>query len=135
MYQRDYLLTEAQKFALLLAKLLGLKIESEYDQYISQFNNELKNEYNIELEKLLNLNNDEFIASLNSAQYSTEKLNVLAQMLYLFAEPFEANNETELALRKVLAIFDFLEKNHHYQSFENIDKRNTIYKHFNKIHG
>jgi hypothetical protein len=51
----------------------------------------------------------------------------------VFAEPFEADKETDLILRKILIIFDLLEQTHHYQSFENIDKRNIIYKHFNKI--
>jgi hypothetical protein len=134
MFQQDYLLNEARKFAQLLAKLMGLKTEGNNEEYIQQFNSELKDEYNIELEKLLSLNDDEFIASLNSSAYSAEKLNALGQMLYVFAEPFEADKETYLILRKVLIIFDLLEQTHHYQSFENIDKRNIIYKLFNKIH-
>jgi hypothetical protein len=134
MFQQDYLLNEARKFAQLLAKLMGLKTEGNNEEYIQQFNSELKDEYNIELEKLLSLNDDEFIASLNSSAYSAEKLNALGQMLYVFAEPFEAGMETDLILRKVLIIFDLLEQIHHYQSFENIDKRNIIYKYFNKIH-
>ncbi len=133
MFQQDYLLNEARKFAQLLAKLMGLKTEGNHEEYIQQFNSELKNEYNIELEKLLNLNDDGFIANLNSSAYSAEKLNALGQMLYVLAEPFEADKETDLILRKILIIFDLLEQTHHYQSFENIDKRNIIYKHFNKI--
>jgi hypothetical protein len=134
MFQQDYLLNEARKFAQLLARLMGLKTEGKNEEYIQQFDSELKDEYNIELEKLLNLNDDEFIANLNSSAYSAEKLNALGQMLYVFAEPFEADKETDLILRKVLIIFDLLEQTHHYQSFENIDKRNIIYKHFSKIH-
>jgi hypothetical protein len=134
MFQQDYLLNEVRKFAQLLAKLMGLKTEGKHEEYIQQFNSELKDEYNIELEKLLSLNDAEFIASLNSSAYSAEKLNALGQMLYVFAEPFEAGMETDLILRKVLIIFDLLEQTHHYQSFENIDKRNIIYKYFNKIH-
>ena len=134
MYQRDYLLTETRKLALLLAKLMGLKVEEDRGEYVEQFNDILQDEYNIELEKLIGLNDDEFIAGLNSSRYSAEKLNALAQMLYVFAEPFKLDDETKLILKKVLIIFDLLEQHHHYQSFENIDKRNIIYKHLIKIH-
>jgi len=133
MYQ-DYILTEVRKFAQLLAKLMGLKDEGEYGEYIRQFNDALQDEYNIELEKLLGLNEAGFVIFINSAGYSVEKLNALAQMLYVFAEPFEIEHETELTLKKVLIIFDLLEQRHRHLSFENIEKRNIIYKHLIKIH-
>jgi hypothetical protein len=38
MFQRDYIMNEARKFALMLAKLLGLKAESEYEEYSKYFN-------------------------------------------------------------------------------------------------
>src|SRR5471030_171941 len=126
MYQRDYLLTETRKLAQLLAKLMGLKVEGDHREYVRQFNDVLQDEYNIELEKLIELNGDELMTCLNSAGYSAEKLNALAQMLYVFTEPFKLDDQTELILRKVLIIFDLLEQHHHYQSFENIDKRNII---------
>lgn len=135
MYQQDYLLTEARKLAQLLAKLMGLKAEGEYDEYIQQFNNALQDEYNVELEKLLDLNEAEFIIFLNSAGYSAEKLHALTQMLYVFAQPLKIDNETGLTLRKILIIFDLLEQQHRQLSFENIEKRNIIYKHLIKIHG
>jgi len=134
MYQRDYLLTEAQKLALLLAKLMSLKAEEEYDEYVRQFNDTLQDEYDVELEKLLNLNEAEFIIFINSAEYSAEKLHAFAQMLYVFAEPFKTDNETVFTLKKILIIFDLLEQQHRQLSFENIEKRKIIYKHVIKIH-
>lgn len=134
MYQRDYLLTEARKLTLLLAKLMGLKAEEEYDEYVRQFNDALQDEYDVELEKLLNLNEAEFIIFIKSAGYSAEKLHALAQMLYVFAEPLKIDNETGLTLRKILIIFDLLEQQHRQLSFENIEKRKIIYKHLIKIH-
>ena len=134
MYQQDYLLSEVRKLAQLLAKLMGLKAEGEYTEYIRQFNDALQDEYNIELEKLLGLNETEFMLAINSAGYSAEKLHALAQMLYIFAEPFKIDGETGLTLRKVLIIFDLLEQQHRHVSFENIEKRNIIYKHLTEIH-
>jgi len=133
-YQQDYLLSEARKLAQLLANLMGLKAEGEYDEYIRQFNNALQDEYNVELEKLLDLNEYGFANFINSAEYSAEKLHALAQMLYVFAQPPKIDNETGLTLKKILTIFDLLEQQHRQLSFENIEKRNIIYKHLIKIH-
>ena len=134
MYQNDFLLNEVRRFALLLARLMGIKAKGQFEEYKQQFNKDLQKEYNIELEQLLGLNEDEFKAYLESSNYSSEKLNALGAMLYMFAEPFEWDDETSLILRKVLIIFDILEQNHHLQTFENIEKRNAIYKHFTAIH-
>ena len=51
-------------------------------------------------------------------------------MLYVFAEPFEQNEETQQLLTKVIAILDVLEEKYHIQSFDNITRRNAIYKYF-----
>jgi hypothetical protein len=120
MYQRDYILTEARKMALLIAKLMGLKTEDNEEEYMQYFNEILHDEYNTELNNLL----------LANAGYSAEKLNALSQMLYVFAEPFNADEETASVLNKVLLIFDVLEQKHHYESFDNLNKRNQIYSFF-----
>jgi hypothetical protein len=129
MFQRDYLMNEARKFALLLAKLMGLKTEGQHEGYLKYFNDVLQDEYNAELEELLKLDEEDFKTRFANA-YSPEKLNALSQMLYVFAEPFEVTDDTESILKKVLAIFDLLETEHHYESFDNITKRNIIYSFF-----
>jgi hypothetical protein len=131
MFQRDFIMNEARKFALILAKLLGLKAEGEYEDYLKYFNEVLDEEYNAELEELLDLDEEGFKKRLSSAQYSTEKLNALAQMLYVFAEPFKADEETSALLKKVMVIFNLLETEHHYESFDNVSKRQAIYNYFN----
>jgi hypothetical protein len=130
MYQRDYILNEARKLARLLAKLMGLKADGEYEEYTKQFDIALQDEYNIELEHLLNLSEEEFKIHILKADYSVEKLNVLSQMLYIFAEPFADTDSTRLILKKVLALFDVMAEKHHFDSFENVEKRNIIYRYF-----
>ena len=134
MQQRDYILNEARKLALLLAKLLGLKTEDKEEEYRKYFNAILQDEYNAELEALLQLNDTDFNDTLDKANYSTEKLNMLSQMLYMFAEPFEATDETASLLQKVLAIYDLLETKYHFESFDNLTKRNAIYGFFKIYH-
>ena len=130
MFQTDLILDEARKFAALLAKLMGLKAEGNYAEFDHQLNDILQKEYDTDLENLLLLNEAEFTAQIETANYSIEKLNALSQLLFMFAEPFKHDAETQLLLKKVLAIFDLLEQKHHYESFENIDKRKAIYKYF-----
>ncbi|MES2275557.1 MAG: hypothetical protein V4592_06020 [Bacteroidota bacterium] len=131
MYQRDYLLNEARKFAQLLARLMGLKTEGNEDVFVQEFNQALQDEYDMELAQLLNLSQPDFKTRLQETDYSAEKLNALSQMLYVFAQPFAHNDDTILLLKKVLLIFDILEQKHHFDSFENIDKRKTIFRFLN----
>ena len=53
-------------------------------------------------------------------------------MLYVFAEPFTYSDDTQRILKKVLILFDILGEKGHFDSFENIEKRNAIYRYFIK---
>jgi hypothetical protein len=125
---KDYILNEAEKITLILARLAGLKEQAKPDEFIQLAETMLQNEYNIKLEKLLELKPDEFELMLSKENYHPDKLEALARLLYMYAEPFEPNAETLVGLQKVLTIFNLLEQKHHRSSFENINKRNTIYQ-------
>ncbi|AMR31170.1 hypothetical protein A0256_06890 [Mucilaginibacter sp. PAMC 26640] len=128
--QRDYILNETRKIALMLAKLMGLKTEESNEEFQQYFNEVLHDEYQTELAELLELSENEFAEKISTAKYSSEKLNALSQMLYVFAEPFTINDHTALLLKKVLILFNLLESEHHYESFDNLSKRNKIYSFF-----
>jgi hypothetical protein len=127
MFQRDFLLNEARKFAEMLAKLMGLKAEGKIVEFNQQAGNLLQKEYDTTLEYLLSLSIDDFRYEITESNYSVEKLNALSQILYVFAEPFNDDDETASLLKKVLIIFEALEQKYHYQSFDNITKQNIIY--------
>ncbi|PTQ93183.1 hypothetical protein C8P68_10955 [Mucilaginibacter yixingensis] len=131
MYQRDYILNEARKFAQLLARLMGLKVDGDDVTFRQEFNAALQAEYDIAAETLLTLDEDAFTQHIENATYSPEKLNALGQLLYVYAEPLEQNDDTRLLLKKVLIIFDALERKHHFQAFENIARRNDILRFLN----
>ena len=128
---RDMVVDEMRKTALIIAKLLGLKISGKQTEFVQEVNGLMLKEYDTDLETLLGLSQEDFNEFINSDRYSSEKLNALSQMLYMFAEPFRQDEATQLLLKKVMAIFDVLEQKHRYQSFDNISKRNSIYKYFN----
>ena len=130
MLRRDYMLNEARKLAALIAKLLGLKAEGKYAEYSQLLNDTLQKEYDTEAAILVDLSEEDFKTKIAAADYSPEKLNALSQLLYMFAQPFKADEETKTLLNKVLAIFDLLEQKHAYQSFENLDKQKIIYQYF-----
>lgn len=127
MFQRDFLLNEARRFAELLARLTGLKAEGKTVEFNRQAEKVLQNEYDSSLEQLLNLSEEDFKYRVEQSDYSAEKLNALSNILYAFAEPFKDDKETASLLKKVLIIFEALERKYHYQSFDNITKQNTIY--------
>jgi hypothetical protein len=132
MFQRDFLLNEARKFAEMLARLMGLKAEGMMVEFNHQADKLLQQEYDITLERLLALPEEDFRDDIERLGYSAEKLNALSQILYVFAEPFADDGETASLLKKVLIIFDALEQKHHYQSFDNIEKQKFIHQYFIK---
>jgi hypothetical protein len=128
MYRKDTLLTEIEKLALVLARLLGFKADGKEDEFTHLAENTMLKEYNLPLTELHSLTLEEFEVWLSEEKHSADKLDALAQLLYLDSEPFVASGEILLSLQKILFIFDLLEQKHHRQSFENISKRNHIYQ-------
>jgi len=125
---RDILVDGIEKLAIVLAKLMGFKKEDKASEFTQLAENTMLKEYGISLPELQGLTLEEFEASLSGKNYNAEKLDLLAQLLYLNSEPLTVSAETQLSLKKILLIFDQLEQKHRWQSFENINKRNHIYQ-------
>lgn len=123
MYRRDYILNEARKFAALLAKLLGLKTEGSGLAFEQETAAALGEEFNTNLPKLIDLSEEEFTRLILSADYSAEKLNALGSILYIHATPLQKDSATIALAQKILLVYNLLEQQHHYQTFENIGRR------------
>ena len=132
MFQHDLLLNEVRKFAEMLARLIGLKASGEIAEFNQQAENLLQNEYDTSVELLTNLPEEDFRVQLQKLNYSKEKLNALGQLLYVFAEPFNDDVETASLLKKVLIIFDVLEQQYHFQTFDNIARQHNFREYFIK---
>ncbi len=128
---RDIVVDEIRKTALILAKLLGLKAAGKQTEFVQQLNGLVLDDYNADLETLRALSEEDFRNLISSDKYSSEKLNALSQLFYVFAEPFKQDQSTQTLLKKVIIIIDVLEQKYHYQCFDNIHKRKAIYKYFN----
>lgn len=125
---KDFILNEVEKIAMVVAGLAGFKVAAKPDEFIKVADTTLQNEYGIKLQELLDLITDDFELWLQKQNHHADKLDALAQLLYMYCEPFNPDPETLTALQKVIIIFDLLEKKHHRTSFENINKRNSIYQ-------
>ncbi|MHA4895800.1 hypothetical protein ACXZ1K_13685 [Pedobacter sp. PWIIR3] len=126
MYQRDYILVELQKFARMMARLMGLKEAGKLEEFDLEVESILQTEYDSDLDDILALDEDAFNSFLQNKNFSAEKLNALSQILYVYAQPFDTDDVTPLLLKKILIIFDLLAERHHYTSFENTEKSNAI---------
>lgn len=134
MHNRDILVDGIEKLALVLAKLMGLKTAGKANEFTQLAENTVRKNYNISLPELLDITLKEFEVWIQKENYSADKLDALAQLLYLNSEPFTVSVETLLSLQKTLFIFNLLEQRHHRQSFENINKRNHIYQFLKNNH-
>lgn len=125
---KDYILNELEKLTLTLARLAGFKEDAKPDEFIELADTMLQNEFGIKLQELLELDIPDFEALLEKQNYHPDKLEALAQLLYMYHEPFSPDPETITSLQKILTIFDRLEQKHHRASFENMNKRTSIYQ-------
>jgi hypothetical protein len=125
---KDYILREVEKMTLMMARLVGLKEDAKPDEFIKFADTMLQNEFDIKLDELLALSAADFELFLVKGNHKADKLNALAQLLYMHAEPFSPSPQTLATLQKILLIFEWLEKKHHSSSFQNINKQNTIYQ-------
>ena len=126
--QKDFILREIEKIVYSITRLAGFKNSANPEAFDQLANQMLQDEYDINLPALLELSNDDFELLLDDRNYSPEKLDALAQLLYMYYEPFVVNDETLAGLQKIISIFNRLEKKHHRTSFENINKLDTIYQ-------
>ncbi|MFC0515418.1 hypothetical protein ACFFGT_14460 [Mucilaginibacter angelicae] len=126
--QRDFILNEIEKIVYSITRLAGFKNAVNPEAFIQHADQMLQDEYDLKLPELLELSIEDFDLILDERNYSPEKLDALAQLLYMYYEPFIANDETLAGLQKIISIFNRLEKDHHRTSFENINKRNAIYQ-------
>lgn len=136
MYQKDFILNEAERLARLIAKLLGLKSHAGHEEKAEQlYQHALVDEFGLTEEEMLMSTPESFKQWLQYKSFNAAKLDALAQLIYHDNEPFEANAETLTQLQKVLVIYDMLEQQHHQQSFDNLSKRNIIQQYIQQHHG
>ena len=126
MLNRDIVLAEVQKLALILARLVGLKEDGKQAEFTQLAEDTALKEYDITWDSLLDLSPADFAEWLSQNSMSADKLDAFAQLLYLHSEPFNPDNDSVVNLQKILLTYDLLEQKHHRQSLDNINRRKQI---------
>lgn len=126
MLRKDSLLLQIQQLTQVLAKIMGLKKQGDVEQANALTKTTLLSNFELDIETFENTTDEDSIILLKRRNYSPEKLDMLIKLVYEYAIPFNSSQHTIQILKKIVLMLDILEKEHHIQSFENIDKRNTI---------
>lgn len=124
-------MAEIQKLTQVLARILGLKNESKYDEAEDLIKKTLTEDFGFNFDSLNTTSTTDFETALKNTDLPAEKLDALAQLLFESVHPFEDTPETDAMLHKVLLIFRLLEEEHHTQSLDNFSKREMIDKFLN----
>jgi len=132
MIRRDFLQAEIAKLAQALAKILGLKEAGKKQEAVFVINKSLLEDFDLEIDKLLLLDDDQFKQLLKTKNYPPQKLDLLSQFLLESVSPFEAKPETFTILNHILTIYQLLEQEHRTQSFENLNRQKNIIQFLNR---
>jgi hypothetical protein len=126
MIRKDFIEAEIQKLAQIIAKIIGLKNDGRLDEAIEISQQTISENFGFDKKFLEQGSVEEFEAELKSRNYSAEKLNALAQILFESSYPFQDTEECVAVMHKVALVLNLLETEHHQQSFENLSRREMI---------
>ena len=126
MIRKDFIDTEIQRLAQVIAKIIGLKNEGNLDEALVLSHKSLLEDFGFEVSVLEQGSIEEFERLVRAGNYSAEKLSLLGQLLFESAHPFQDTEECVTLVRKTALVFTLLETEYHQQSLENISKREMI---------
>ena len=126
MIRKDFIEAEIQKLAQVIAKIIGLKNEGKLDEALEISEHSLSENFGFDQKLIEQGSVEEFETELKSRNYSAEKLNALAQILFESSYPFQDTEECVAVMHKVALVLHLLETEHHQQSFENLSRREMI---------
>ena len=126
MIRKDFIDSEIQKLEQVLAKILRLKNDGNLDDALEASEQSLSENFGFDKQLLEQGTVEEFESLLRSKNYSAEKLNLLSQILFESAHPFQDTEECTAVVHKTALVLNLLETEHHQQSFENLSRREMI---------
>lgn len=111
---RDYLMRQfdqvGQVLGKILSDLLGLKSQGKVNDGIEIVNQVLKEELDLDIQKLLNIQLGDFINTLKTEKgFTNESLDKLADILTIIADNRQ-NKDKKMLYERCLIIYEYLEK-------------------------
>lgn len=126
MYRKDLITAEIEKLALVLARIMGLKVELRLKEAEDLFNETLLNNFGLERSLLLNANIGPFSDWLETSQLNAEQLNALGDFLFSDLD-FEQNPiEAQLFAQKLNLVYQCLADKHQTVHLINMGRQKYI---------
>ncbi len=126
MIRKDFIDAEIQKLEQVLAKIIGLKNDGNLDEALEISQQSLTETFGFDKQLLEKGTVEDFELIIRDKNYSAEKLNMLAQILFENAYPFQDTEECTALAHKTALVLNLLETEHRQQSFENLSRREMI---------
>lgn len=129
MKRRDLIKDEIEQFGrvlgVIIANFLGLKAKGEVIQGIEISKKELKNELDIDIDKLIDLSNNELTKYLADHKLTAEHIELIADFLLKIVESntLTGKQDTKKYLEKVLYLYDMADVFSQTISFDRINKK------------
>jgi hypothetical protein len=126
MYKRDLITAEIEKLALVLARIMGLKVELKLKEAEDLFNETLLNSFGLERSLLLNVDIAPFSDWLETSQLNAEQLNSLGDFLFSDLD-FEKNPiNAQLFAQKLNLVYQCLADKHQTVHLINMGRQKYI---------
>lgn len=124
MYKRDLITAEIEKLAQVLARIMGLKLESKLDEAEFLFTQTLADSFSLTEQVLSDADISAFENWLSRSELSAEKLDSLSEFLYYELGMSERKNQ--LIAPKLDLIYNELSTKHKIVHLVNLHRQKTI---------
>ncbi len=124
MYRKDLITAEIEKLAQVLARIMGLKLDSKLAEAAVLFNETMEKDFGLDSLLLSGANNELFKNWLNTSSLSPEKLDSLSEFLYYELGTSEEKNK--LIAPRLNLIYEQLSTKHKIVHLVNLHRQKTI---------
>ena len=124
MYRRDLITAEIERLAQVLARIMGLKLESKLAEAEVLFKQTLEESFDLSAEMVSDSNSSAFEDWLAQSTFSPEKLDSLSEFLYY--ELGVSDERNRLISPKLDRIYNELSEKHKIVHLVNLHRQKTI---------
>lgn len=126
MLKRDSLTAQMQQLSYILAKVKRLILEEREPEALNVTIDTLQSYYQFNEEDLILKSEESFLQLIRERGFQTEEINMLAYFLDEYAGLQETSKNQILLYKKLMMVYDFMEKELQFISFEHISRRAII---------
>src|SRR5690554_2852234 len=126
MLKRDSLTAQMQQLSQVLAKVKRLIIEDNESNAIFTTSKTILDYYGISEDDLVNKTEEEFIQLLKDKSFKAEEVNMLAYFIDEYAGLQDEFSNQLIFYNKLIKIFDYLDQDLHFISFDHIARRKIL---------